>query len=100
MKHNANNPATLDLSLTEQTNAILAAIVATSDDTIISKNLNGIILSWNPASEKMFGYSREEAVGQHISLIIPPDRLEEEDYIINEVLQGRKVDHFETIRKA
>lgn len=100
MEHNANNSASLDLSLTEQTNAILAAIVGSSDDTIISKNLDGIILSWNPASERMFGYSEEEALGKHISIIIPPDRIEEEDYIINEVKQGRKVDHFETIRKA
>src|SRR5690606_28527506 len=58
------------------------------------------ILSWNPASERMFGYSEEEALGKRISIIIPPDRIEEEDYIINEVKQGRKVDHFETIRKA
>jgi len=100
MEHNANNPASLELTLIEQTNAMLAAIVATSDDTIISKNLDGIILSWNPASERMFGYSEEEALGKHISIIIPPERLEEEDYIINEVKQGRKVDHFETIRKA
>src|SRR5690554_4499794 len=100
MEHNANNTSALDRSLTEQANAILAAIVATSDDTIISKNLDGIILSWNPASEKMFGYSEDEALGKHISIIIPPDRIEEEDYIINEVKQGRKVDHFETIRKA
>lgn len=100
MEHNANNSASLDLTLTEQTNAILAAIVGSSDDTIISKNLDGIILSWNPASERMFGFSEEEALGKHISIIIPPDRIEEEDYIINEVKQGRKVDHFETIRKA
>jgi len=100
MEHNANNTSVLDRSLTEQANAILAAIVATSDDTIISKNLDGIILSWNPASEKMFGYSEDEALGKHISIIIPPDRIEEEDYIINEVKQGRKVDHFETVRKA
>src|SRR5690554_4899150 len=100
MEHNANNTSALDRSLTEQANAILAAIVATSDDTIISKNLDGIILSWNPASEKMFGYSEDEALGKHISIIIPPDRIEEEDYIINEVKQGRKVDHFETVRKA
>src|SRR5690554_1003696 len=100
MEHNANNPASLELTLIEQTNAILAAIVGSSDDTIISKNLDGIILSWNPASERMFGFSEEEALGKHISIIIPPDRIEEEDYIINEVKQGRKVDHFETIRKA
>jgi PAS domain S-box-containing protein len=100
MEHNANNSSALGLTLTEQTNAILAAIVATSDDTIISKNLEGTILSWNPASERMFGYSQEEALGQHISLIIPPDRIEEEDYIINEVRRGRKVDHFETVRRA
>lgn len=100
MEHKANNISAFDGTLAEQTNAILAAIVATSDDTIISKSLDGTILSWNPASERMFGYSQEEAIGQHISLIIPPDRIAEEDYIIKEVRGGRKVDHFETVRQA
>lgn len=79
---------------------LLAAIASTSDDTIVSKTLEGIITSWNRAAEKMFGYSQQEALGRHISLIIPPERLEEETYIIGEVSKGRKVDHFQTVRMA
>lgn len=90
MEHNANNSASLDLTLTEQTNAILAAIVGSSDDTIISKNLDGIILSWNPASERMFGFSEEEALGKHISIIIPPDRIEEEDTLSTKLSKAEK----------
>jgi PAS domain S-box-containing protein len=91
-------PATT--SLADQKQAILAAIIATSDDAIISKTLDGIINSWNPAAERMFGHTEAEAVGKHISLIIPPDRLSEEDVIIGNISKGNKVDHFETIRIA
>lgn len=76
----------------------LAAIVDTSDDVIVSKNLDGIITSWNKSAEAMFGYRQEEAIGKHISLIIPPARLQEEDFIISRIKAGQKVDHFETIR--
>lgn len=89
-----------NVSLADQKQAILAAIIATSDDAIISKTLDGIINSWNPAAERMFGYTETEAVGKHISLIIPPDRLGEEDVIIGNISQGIKVDHFETVRMA
>ena len=85
-------------ALLNERNAILAAIVANSDDTIISKTLDGTIMSWNPAAEKMFGYPEAEAIGKHISLIIPPDRLEEETFIISQIKAGQKVDHFETVR--
>lgn len=78
--------------------AILAAIVDNSDDAIVSKSLRGMITSWNKAAEKMFGYREAEVLGKHISLIIPADRLEEEDYIIGEIIKGNKVAHFETIR--
>jgi PAS domain S-box-containing protein len=78
--------------------AKLAAIVSTSDDAIVSKTLKGIITSWNAAAERMFGYSEEEVLGKHISLIIPPDRLQEEDLIINRISKGGKIDHFETVR--
>lgn len=90
----------LNLSLAEQKQAMLSAIVANSDDTIISKTLQGMITSWNPAAERMFGYSEDEVFGRHISLIIPPDRLDEETYIIGQIAQGNRVDHFETIRVA
>jgi len=78
--------------------ARLAAIVDSSDDAIVSKTLKGIITSWNKAAEKLFGYKEKEAIGKHISLIIPINRLKEEDFIISQISQGRKVDHFETIR--
>jgi len=78
--------------------ARLAAIVNSSDDIIISKTLDGIITSWNQAAERTFGYREQEAVGRHISMIIPRDRLSEEDYIISQIRNGKKVDHFDTIR--
>src|SRR3954471_20607136 len=78
--------------------AILASIVNTSDDTIVSKTLQGIITSWNAAAERMFGYTKEEAIGQHISLIIPVSRLKEEEFIISRIKTGERVDHFETVR--
>lgn len=84
----------------ENKQALLNAIVMSSTDAIISKSLDGIITSWNPAAERMFGYSQKEAVGKHISLIIPEDRLSEENFIIGQIRSGKKVNHFETIRKT
>ncbi|MBB6108654.1 PAS domain S-box-containing protein [Mucilaginibacter lappiensis] len=84
----------------EEKQAMLAAIIASTDDTIISKTLEGIITSWNPAAERMFGYKEFEAVGQHISIIIPPERLPEETFIIGQITKGEKVDHFETVRQT
>ena len=78
--------------------ARLASIVQSSDDAIIGKDLNGIIASWNPAAERMFGYTAAEAVGQSIRIIIPDDRQDEEDGVIQQIKRGEKVDHFETIR--
>jgi two-component system sensor kinase FixL len=80
--------------------AYLAAIVASSDDAIVGKTLDGIIQSWNGAAERMFGYTAGEAIGRHISLIIPPDRIEEEAQIIAHIKKGERVDHFETVRRA
>lgn len=79
--------------------SLLAAIVDSSHDAIISKTLDGIITSWNPAAERMFGYTAAEAVGQSIRLIIPSDRQTEEDYVLSKVRKGERVDHFETIRQ-
>lgn len=76
----------------------LAAIVETSDDAIIAKDVDGIIRSWNAGAERMFGWTAEEAVGRHISLLFPPERLHEEDGIIASLRAGRRVDHFETER--
>ena len=80
------------------TDRLLASIVETSDDAIISKSLDGVIQSWNAAAERMFGYSAAEAVGRHISLVIPAERLAEEDEIIADLKAGQRVDHFETER--
>ena len=79
--------------------ALLAAIVSSSDDAIISKDLNGIITSWNAGAEELFGYSAEEAIGHHISLIAPPERVEEMADILAKIARGEKVVHFETQRR-
>ena len=76
----------------------LAAIIQSSDDAIISKDLNGIVTSWNPAAERLFGYTSEEMIGQSITRVIPPDRMSEETYVLGRVRAGLRVDHFETIR--
>jgi len=78
--------------------AILAAIIDSSEDAIISKTIEGYITSWNQAAERMFGYREEEVIGKHISILIPKDRLNEEDMIINCIRQGQRVQHFRTIR--
>lgn len=90
----------MPLWVAEERQALLAAIVDYSEDAIISKTLEGKITSWNRAATALFGYHESEAVGQHISLIIPADRLHEENFIINEISQGRRIQHFQTIRKA
>jgi PAS domain S-box-containing protein len=82
----------------ERVNGLLAAIVGSSGDAIVSKNLDGVITTWNKGAERIFGYSAEEAVGQPITLIIPHDRLEEETYILERLRQGERVEHFETVR--
>ena len=78
----------------------IAAIVDSSDDAIISKNLEGVIQSWNAGAERLFGYSAAEAVGQSISLIIPPERSDEERTILKRMRRGERINHFETIRVA
>jgi PAS domain S-box-containing protein len=80
--------------------ARLAAVVASSEDVIISKTLAGIITSWNKSAERVFRFTESEAIGKHISIIIPADRLPEEDFIISQIRGGNKVDHFDTVRKT
>ncbi|RYY59744.1 MAG: PAS domain-containing sensor histidine kinase, partial [Chitinophagaceae bacterium] len=79
--------------------AMLAAIVESSDDAIISKTLQGIITSWNAAAKRLFGYEEQEVLGKHISILLPEDRLSEEDVIIREIINGNRIDHFQTKRR-
>jgi PAS domain S-box-containing protein len=88
-----------ELRRAEAASARLAEIVTSSDDGIISKDLNGRITSWNHGAEKIFGYSASEAVGQGITLIAPAERKEEMRSILERITRGERIDHFETIRR-
>jgi PAS domain S-box-containing protein len=82
----------------ERAQGVLAAIVESAEDAIVSKNIDGIIESWNIGAERLFGYSADEAIGKSIRIIIPPDLQSEEDLILQKVKRGERVDHFETVR--
>jgi PAS domain S-box-containing protein len=88
-----------DLRQIEQQLRFLASIVQSSDDAIVSKNLDGIITSWNKGAERIFGYTAEEAVGQPITIIIPQDRQDEERTILTRIRRGERTEHFETVRQ-
>ena len=77
----------------------LAAIVASSDDAIVSKDLNGTITSWNAGAERLFGYSAEDVIGKPITISIPPERLHEEPVILARVRRGEAIEHYETVRR-
>jgi PAS domain S-box-containing protein len=82
----------------EETSSRLAAIVQSSDDAIIAKNLNGIVTSWNGSAERMFGYTEEEVLGKPIAIIIPSDLQAEEAQILQRLRSGERIEHFETVR--
>jgi PAS domain S-box-containing protein len=88
-----------DLRDSAQRLNFLGSIVESSDDAIVSKDLNGVITSWNRGAERIFGYTAEEAVGQPITIVIPFDRYDEERSILTRVRRGERIDHFETIRQ-
>ena len=99
-----NHPSDLssrrfERSPSDQASSLLAAIVDSTDDIIISITLDGIITSWNKSAERVFGYTSKEAIGSHITLIIPKNRFEEEDDILARVRRGESIDHFDTIRQ-
>ena len=77
----------------------LASIVESSDDAIVSKNLNGTITSWNSGAERVFGYTAGEAIGRPITIVIPQDRQDEEREILTRIRRGERIDHFETVRQ-
>jgi PAS domain S-box-containing protein len=91
----------IESALREHENRLrwLASIVESSDDAIVTKNLDGIIASWNGGAERVFGYTAEEAIGQPITIVIPQDRLDEERTILTRIRRGERIDHFETIRQ-
>ena len=87
-----------DLTRTEEIRLRYAAIVESSDDAIVAKTLEGVISAWNAAAERMFGYREHEALGQPITMIIPPALHEEEYEILRRLRAGERIDHFETVR--
>lgn len=89
-----------DLKQAEQASRQLAAIVESSEDAIISKDLNGIIASWNQAAVRLFGYTAEEMIGKPITVLIPPERHNEEPGILESIRRGERIEHYETVRRC
>jgi PAS domain S-box-containing protein len=83
----------------EERQAKLAAIVESSDDAIISKDLNGVIATWNAGAERVFGYTAQEVIGQPVTILMPPERVDEEPRILERIRRGERIDHYETVRR-
>ena len=101
MPKNDAPPVAVDIAGIKRAKAIqtqYAAIVESSNDAIISKDIDGVIATWNAAAERMFGYTEHEAIGQPIKMIIPPDLYDEEDDILRRLRRGEPVDHYQTVR--
>ena len=89
-----------ELRRADRDRAMLASIIESSQDAIISKTFDGVIRSWNVSAERLFGYTQDEAIGQPITLIIPPERLDEETEILARLRRGERIEHYETVRMA
>jgi PAS domain S-box-containing protein len=87
------------MSKAEEEQALLASIIAGSDDAIFSKTLDAVITSWNTGAERMYGYTADEIIGQPVSLLVPPDRPDDVPNIMQRIRAGESVDHYETIRR-
>ncbi|HQU85303.1 MAG TPA: PAS domain S-box protein, partial [Pyrinomonadaceae bacterium] len=99
LRESEQNYRTLAETIIENANALLASIVESSDDAIISKNLDGTITSWNKGAEIIFGYTSNEAVGKSITMLIPIHLIDEEKSIIEKIRKGGRIEHFETVRQ-
>jgi PAS domain S-box-containing protein len=88
-----------DRKRAEESRRFLASIIESTDDAIISKDINGIITSWNPSAERLFGYLAAEVIGKSITIIIPADRQHEEPVILERIRRGERIDHYETVRQ-
>ena len=87
------------MSKAQEEKALLAAIIAGSDDAIFSKTLDGVITSWNRGAERIYGYTAEEIIGQHLSVLVPSEKHNDLTYIMERIRAGQSVDHYETVRK-
>src|SRR5271165_3471672 len=83
-----------------ETHRLLASIVESSNDAIIGRDLDGIITTWNKAAERIFGYSAEEAIGQPITILIPPGHADDMTAMLDQIKQGGRVEHYETVRRT
>jgi PAS domain S-box-containing protein len=83
----------------DETAQRLAAIVESSDDAILAKDLDGTIITWNSGAERLFGYTADEAIGKPVAMLIPDDRADEEPTILARIRAGERIDHYETIRR-
>jgi PAS domain S-box-containing protein len=83
----------------EEARLRLTAIAESSDDAIVGKDLNGVVTAWNRAAEAMFGYTADQILGRPITIIIPPDRIEEENSILKRLRRGERIVHLETLRQ-
>src|SRR5262249_29146603 len=88
-----------DRKVAEAGNRRLAAIVESSDDAIISKDLNGVIITWNAGATRLFGYTADEAIGRSVTMLIPAERVDEEPTILDRIRRGERIEHYETVRQ-